>query len=153
VSLPVAFRRIGVRQNRRKSQSASPPAQVDQNNFPKRHRGGGLKNKSGQCGFSLGQLIISLLQLFMVTGLIEGHFLQIMPTPSVKTEPPFWQLSVTALMVVAVAVLLPFTPAGVYLGFVAPPAFFFLILAVMLLAYLLAVEGIKQWFFRHFAAE
>jgi P-type Mg2+ transporter len=56
-------------------------------------------------------------------------------------------------MVVALAVLLPFTPAGVYLGFVAPPAFFFLILAVMLLVYLLAVEGIKQWFFRHFAAE
>jgi Mg2+-importing ATPase len=54
---------------------------------------------------------------------------------------------------VAVAVLLPFTPAGAYLGFVAPPAFFFLILVVMLVAYLLAVELMKQWFFRHFAAE
>jgi len=48
-----------------------------------------------------------------------------------------------------VAVLLPFTPAGVYLGFVAPPAFFFLLLTVMLVAYLLVlvVEGMKQWFF------
>jgi len=36
---------------------------------------------------------------------------------------------------------------------VAPPAFFFLILVVMLIAYLLAVELMKQWFFRHFAAE
>ena len=51
------------------------------------------------------------------------------------------------------AVLLPFTPMGTYLGFVAPPAFFFLILIVMLLAYLLAVEGMKQWFFRRFAVE
>jgi Mg2+-importing ATPase len=53
------------------------------------------------------------------------------------------------------AVLLPFTPAGVYLGFVAPPAFFFLLLTVMLVAYLLVlvVEGMKQWFFRHFATE
>ena len=54
---------------------------------------------------------------------------------------------------VAVATLLPFTPFGVYLGFVAPPAFFFLILTAMLLAYLLAVEVMKRWFFRRFAAE
>jgi Mg2+-importing ATPase len=58
-----------------------------------------------------------------------------------------------SLAVVAVAVLLPFTPAGAYLGFVAPPAFFFLILIAVLIAYLLAVEVMKQWFFRHFAAE
>jgi Mg2+-importing ATPase len=54
---------------------------------------------------------------------------------------------------VAVAVLLPFTPVSESLGFVAPPAFFFLILAAMLLFYLLAVEAMKQWFFRRFAAE
>lgn len=82
--------------------------------------------------------------------------------PAAKAEPPFWQLPVTALMEQlnscpeglssSEAVLLPFTPEGAHLGFVAPPAFFFLILIVMLLAYLLAVEGIKQWFFRHFAS-
>jgi len=54
---------------------------------------------------------------------------------------------------VAVAVLLPFTPASVYLGFVAPPAFFFVILVAILIFYLSAVEGMKQWFFRRFAAE
>ena len=69
-----------------------------------------------------------------------------------KSRPNPWLIA-CSLTVVAVAVLLPFTPAGVYLGFVAPPAFFFLILIVMLLAYLLAVEGMKQWFFRRFAAE
>ena len=69
-----------------------------------------------------------------------------------KSRPNPWLIA-CSLTVVAVAVLLPFTPAGAYLGFVAPPAFFFLILIVMLLAYLLAVEGMKQWFFRHFAAE
>lgn len=41
---------------------------------------------------------------------------------------------------------------GVYPGLVAPPAFFFLVLAAMVLAYLLAVEVIKQWFFRRFAS-
>jgi P-type Mg2+ transporter len=69
-----------------------------------------------------------------------------------KSRPNPW-LMACSLTVVAVAVLLPFTPAGVYLGFVAPPPFFFLVLTAMLLAYLLAVEGVKQWFFRHFAAE
>lgn len=69
-----------------------------------------------------------------------------------KSRPNPWLIA-CSLAVVAVAVLLPFTPAGVYLGFVAPPAFFFLILTGMLLAYLFAVEGMKQWFFQRFAAE
>ncbi|WP_042877213.1 magnesium-translocating P-type ATPase [Cupriavidus necator] len=69
-----------------------------------------------------------------------------------RSYPNPWLIA-CSLAVVAVAVLLPFTPAGVHLGFVAPPAFFFLILAAMLLLYLLAVEGMKQWFFRRFAAE
>ena len=58
-----------------------------------------------------------------------------------------------SLSVVAVATLLPFTPAGVKLGFVAPPAFFFIVLAALVFCYLLAVEGMKQWFFRRFANE
>jgi Mg2+-importing ATPase len=69
-----------------------------------------------------------------------------------KSRPNPWLIA-CSLTVVAVAVLLPFTPAGAYLGFVAPPAFFFLILIAMLLAYLLAVEWMKQWFFRHCAPE
>jgi Mg2+-importing ATPase len=69
-----------------------------------------------------------------------------------RSRPNPWLIA-CSLTVVAVAVLLPFTPAGVHLGFVAPPTLFFLILAAMLLFYLLAVEGMKQWFFRHFAAE
>jgi Mg2+-importing ATPase len=36
---------------------------------------------------------------------------------------------------------------------VAPPALFFFILILMLIAYLLAVEGMKQWFFKHVAAD
>ena len=69
-----------------------------------------------------------------------------------RSRPNPW-LMACSLTVVAVAVLLPFTPVGVHLGFVAPPAFFFVILGTMLLFYLLAVEGMKQWFFRRFAAE
>jgi P-type Mg2+ transporter len=69
-----------------------------------------------------------------------------------RSRPNPW-LVICSLTVVTVAVLLPFSPAGGYLGFVAPPAFFFVILAAILIFYLLAVEGMKQWFFRRFAAE
>jgi Mg2+-importing ATPase len=69
-----------------------------------------------------------------------------------KSRPNPWLIA-CSLTVVAVAMLLPFTPAGRYLGFVAPPPFFFLLLIAMLVAYLLAVEVMKRWFFRRFAAE
>ncbi|HEY6008382.1 MAG TPA: magnesium-translocating P-type ATPase, partial [Geobacteraceae bacterium] len=67
-----------------------------------------------------------------------------------RSRPNPW-LAACSLAVVAVAAALPFTPFGVHLGFTAPPASFFPVLGAMLLAYLLAVEGMKRWFFRRFA--
>jgi len=61
-------------------------------------------------------------------------------------------LTATSLTVVAVAVLLPFTPAGTYFGFVPPPAKFYFILGIMVLAYLFIVELAKQGFYRWSAA-
>ncbi|HUJ19101.1 MAG TPA: magnesium-translocating P-type ATPase [Nitrospirota bacterium] len=67
-----------------------------------------------------------------------------------KSRPNVW-LALCSLSVVCLAVALPFTPLGTYLGFVPPPLSFFAILAGLVLFYLFAVEGIKQWFFRSFA--
>ena len=61
-------------------------------------------------------------------------------------------LTITSLAVVLIAGALPFMPVAALLGFVAPPPQFFLILLVMLLCYLVAVEWIKQLFYRFFAA-
>ena len=69
-----------------------------------------------------------------------------------KSSPNPWLIA-CSLTVVSVAVLLPFTSAGEYLGFVAPPALFFLVLTALLVTYLLAVEWMKRWFFSRFAAE
>ena len=68
-----------------------------------------------------------------------------------KSRPSFW-LTLCSLTVVALAVVFPYTPLGKYFGFVPPPLAFYLILAGLVLFYLFAVEGIKQWFFRRFAA-
>jgi Mg2+-importing ATPase len=44
--------------------------------------------------------------------------------------------------------LLPFTPLAPYLGFTPLPLSFFGLLTALLIAYLLMVEGGKQWFYR-----
>jgi Mg2+-importing ATPase len=67
-----------------------------------------------------------------------------------KSRPSFW-LTLCSVSVVVLALLFPYTPLGRYFGFVEPPLSFYLILAGLVLFYLFAVEGIKQWFFRRFA--
>jgi Mg2+-importing ATPase len=68
-----------------------------------------------------------------------------------KSRPNPW-LTLCSLIVVVVAVLLPFTPLAGFLGFVAPPPLFFLVLAVMVVLYLLIVEQVKQWFYKHYVS-
>ena len=57
-------------------------------------------------------------------------------------------LTATSLAVVAIAVVLPFTPIGTHFGFVPPPAKFYFILGAMVLVYLFVVELAKQGFYR-----
>jgi P-type Mg2+ transporter len=66
-----------------------------------------------------------------------------------KSRPNRW-LALCSLSVVSLAVALPFTPLGMHFGFVAPPLSFYAILAGLVVFYLFAVEGIKQWFFHRF---
>ena len=63
------------------------------------------------------------------------------------SHPHRWLIG-TSLAVVLSAMLLPFTPLAPYLGFTPLPPSFFGLLAVLLLLYLLMVEGAKQWFYR-----
>jgi P-type Mg2+ transporter len=69
-----------------------------------------------------------------------------------KSRPNLW-LAIGCFLIVATAVLLPLSPFAPYLGFVAPPPLFFLLLAGMVLVYLFSVEKVKQFFYRHFAAD
>ena len=67
-----------------------------------------------------------------------------------RSRPNAWIVAAAAATV-AVAMALPYTPFGVHLGFVPPPAAFFLVLTGILIAYLLLVGWVKQLFFRHLA--
>jgi Mg2+-importing ATPase len=64
-----------------------------------------------------------------------------------RSNPNLWLVMTSASVVIA-AMLLPFTPVASYLGFSPLPMAFFGLLAVLLIAYLLAVEGGKQWFYK-----
>jgi Mg2+-importing ATPase len=95
--------------------------------------------------FHTGWFIESLATQVLVIFIIRTHRNPLRSRPS-----PL--LAVTSLTVVAIAILLPFTPLSGHLGFTPPPPSFFLILAALVAVYLLAVEGVKRWFYRHFAA-
>ena len=60
-------------------------------------------------------------------------------------------LAATSLGIAAVGALLPFTPLGARFGFVPLPLRYYGLLAAMLVAYLVLVEGVKQVFYRRLA--
>ncbi|MBJ6752082.1 magnesium-translocating P-type ATPase [Geomonas anaerohicana] len=101
---------------------------------------------AGEALFHTGWFIESMATQVLVIFIIRTR------QSPFKSRPNPWLIA-CSLTVVAGAALLPFAPIGRHLGFVAPPAFFFLMLTALLLAYLVAVEGMKRWFFRRFAAE
>lgn len=99
--------------------------------------------QAGEALFHTGWFIESLATQVLVIFIIRTR------NNPLKSHPNPW-LTICSLLVVALAVLLPFTPLGRYLGFVAPPLLFFFILTIMVIIYLLMVEGVKQWFYKHY---
>jgi Mg2+-importing ATPase len=67
--------------------------------------------------------------------------------PFLRSRPSV-TLLMAALAVVTVGAVLPATPLASRLGFVPLPATFFLVLVVMVVAYLVLIEVVKSWFFR-----
>jgi len=95
--------------------------------------------------FHTGWFIESLATQVLVIFIIRTRDNPLRSRPSLL-------LTVTSLTVVAVAVLLPITSLGAHLGFVPPSLTFFPILAGMVVVYLVAVEGVKRWFYQHVAS-
>jgi Mg2+-importing ATPase len=64
---------------------------------------------------------------------------------------PSRPLAIGVLVVVAIAVALPYTPLGSLLGFIAPPAPLLGAIAFLAATYLLLVQAVKSWFYRRHA--
>lgn len=100
---------------------------------------------AGEALFHTGWFIESIATQVLVIFVIRTRSNPFKSRPNIV-------LTVTSLTVVLVAVALPFTPFAARLGFVAPPPMFFLILPIMVFSYLVAVEFVKRYFYRHFSA-
>ncbi len=61
-------------------------------------------------------------------------------------------LVASTLLIVAIALVLPFTVIGSLFGFVQPPVLFFAVLAGLVFGYIIIVELVKRWFYRKYAS-
>lgn len=93
-------------------------------------------------------------ELFHTGWFIESIATQVLVIFVIRTSgnpfanrPNSW-LVILSLAVVAIAVLLPLTPAGAYLGFVPPPFEFYMVVVGIVLTYLIAVQIAKRAFYR-----
>jgi Mg2+-importing ATPase len=98
-------------------------------------------------------------QLFQTGWFVESLATQVLVIFIIRTRGAPWRsrasplLALTSIGIVVIGTLLPITPLGRQLGFVPPPAGFFLILAAMVVAYLAGAQAMKVWFYRRFAPE
>jgi Mg2+-importing ATPase len=96
---------------------------------------------AGEALFHTGWFIESLATQVLVIFVIRTRRSPFSSLPSPA-------LALTSLAVVAIAIALPWTPLGGRLGLVVPPPAYFAVLAVMVVAYLAAVEVMKRVFYR-----
>ncbi len=87
-------------------------------------------------GWFVESIVTQVLVIFSIR--TRRHFL--------KSRPDYWLLF-TSFAVVAVALYLPFSPIASHLGFAVLPIQFFVLLAGLLAAYFILVEGVKNWFY------
>jgi Mg2+-importing ATPase len=99
--------------------------------------------QTGESLFHTGWFIESLATQVLVIFIIRAR------RNPLKSRPNPW-LTGCSLMVVALAIILPFTSLGSYLGLVPSPPLFFLALTGMVMLYLVIVKQVKKWFYRRF---
>jgi Mg2+-importing ATPase len=97
--------------------------------------------------------------LFQTAWFIESLFTQTLVVFAIRTRKvPFYQskpskmLILNIIVILIVALAIPFTPLGKLFSFTALPVKFLLILGIFIVTYLGLVEGVKIWFYRRYAA-
>jgi len=97
-------------------------------------------------------------QLFQTAWFIESLSTQTLVIFVIRTrKSPFYKsrpsrpLLLSSIAIVAFALILPFTPLGAIFKFVELPYTFFIVLAVLIGAYLALVEVVKSWFYGRYA--
>ncbi|MCA2997280.1 MAG: magnesium-translocating P-type ATPase [Rhodocyclaceae bacterium] len=97
--------------------------------------------------FQTGWFIESLATQVLVIFVIRSQY----PAFGARTSRPAWPVVVATLSMLCVAWLLTVTPVGHYFGFSTLPAHAFAVLVALVLIYLVLVEIMKMFFYRHFS--
>ena len=95
--------------------------------------------------------------LFQTAWFVESLFTQTLVIFAIRTRKiPFYRskpsrlLVLNIVVILAVALVLPFTVVGDFFSFVPLPLNFLLILVVFIVVYLVLVELMKKWFYRRY---
>lgn len=95
--------------------------------------------------------------LFHTGWFVESLFTQTLIIHVIRTNKiPFiqsrasWPLIITSVIIVAVGAWLTVSPLADTLGFVTLPALYWLLLAIMLVAYVVLTQVVKTWFYRKY---
>jgi Mg2+-importing ATPase len=80
------------------------------------------------------------------------HIIRTGKIPFIESRPSR-ALILTSLLIVAIGIIIPFSPLAKPFGFVAPPPLYFLILFIMVITYLLLVQVVKKWFIGKYGYE
>jgi P-type Mg2+ transporter len=96
--------------------------------------------------------------LFQTAWFVESLCTQTLVVFVIRTrKSPFWKskpskyLLFSCFLVVAIALILPYTEVGKIFNFYPPPPAFYLALALMIGAYLFLAEVVKHWFYKRYA--
>jgi P-type Mg2+ transporter len=91
-------------------------------------------------GWFVEQTVAQQLAIFVLR--TRGNPLRSMPHP--------WLIA-TVLGAAGVSIALPLSPLGSYFGFAWPPPIFFVALVLLMIAFMVTLEVLKRWFYRHIA--
>ncbi len=96
-------------------------------------------------------------ELFHTGWFIESLCTQTLVIHVIRTgKVPFFEsmpsrfLILTSIFIVAIGIAIPLSPLAKHFGFVAPPPLYFLILVILVFAYLFLVQLGKTWFIKKF---
>ncbi|MGA2912291.1 MAG: magnesium-translocating P-type ATPase [Methanoregula sp.] len=109
--------------------------------------------------FVLLFIFVADASLFRTAWFMESICTQTLVIFVIRTRlVPFWKsrpsrlLAISTLLIVAIACILPFTVIGSIFGFVQPPVSFFAVLGGLVVGYIIIVELVKRWFYRHYSS-
>ncbi|MEM2448410.1 MAG: magnesium-translocating P-type ATPase [Candidatus Bathyarchaeia archaeon] len=95
--------------------------------------------------------------LFQTAWFIESLSSQTLVIFVIRTRVvPFWKsrpskiLLINSMAIIALALLLPYTPVGAIFRLVEPPPAFFIALVIILSSYLALAELVKNWFYKRY---